>query len=254
MWSKKIIMYLAIMGCVNGNRGNYPYRIGLNTLLNNKEMNYVNSFRYTTPNNIFYHIIHGDKVCIINIPKDAQVKNISNEFICNKIIIEKIMPIWDVKTMKYLISIGANIHYRNDCILHLASEKGHLDVVQYLVSVGANIHSDNDAAIRWASMAGQLDVVQYLVFMGANVHTLRYATYSGNLDLVKYLVSMGAKVHDRDLQLASELGHLDLVKYFVSHGVDIQAHAGYDHAIRYARKYGHIHVVQYLLLIEITNT
>jgi hypothetical protein len=37
-----------------------------------------------------------------------------------------------------------------------------LEVVKYLVSVGADIHADDDAAVRLTSENGHLEVVEYI--------------------------------------------------------------------------------------------
>ncbi len=199
--------------------GGYPYRIGLNTL---KDDFY--GLYYDTLQSIFHSYIppHGNKICILTIPKESKVditKGLSTK--SDKIIIEKIMPLWDIQTIQYLVSIGANICNN---VLRSASAKGHLDIVQYLISIGSNIHAYDDCAFRWASEYGHLHVVQYLVSVGADIHAgddyaLRWASMNGHLEIVKYLVSVGADIHalnEQALQWASFGGHLDVVEYLQS--------------------------------------
>ena len=50
----------------------------------------------------------------------------------------------------------------NEDALIWASQKGHLEIVKYLVSLGANIHANNDEALRWASNNGHYEIVKYI--------------------------------------------------------------------------------------------
>ncbi len=214
------ILYVKIIG---SNHGNYPYRIGLNTLKHNNEIFNTRDccgsggLYYTTPEHIFEYTLYGDKVCILTIPKDAKILHKWNK--SDKIIIEKIMPLWDLQTIQYLISLGA---MKSDLLGHAAA-RGHLDIVQYLVSM-ADIHAYDDCAVRWASAHGHLNVVQYLVSIGANIHArrngaLQWASRNGHLEVVKYLVSIGADIHpknDQSLLWASFGDHLNVVQYLQS--------------------------------------
>ena len=47
----------------------------------------------------------------------------------------------------------------------MASEEGNLETVKYLVSLGADVRADNDYAVRSASRNGHLETVKYLVSM-----------------------------------------------------------------------------------------
>jgi Ankyrin repeats (3 copies) len=69
--------------------------------------------------------------------------------------------------VKYLVSVGADSHARNDFAVQYASANGHLEVVKYLVSLGADIRADNNTAVRWAIRGGHPEVVQYLVSLGS---------------------------------------------------------------------------------------
>jgi ankyrin repeat protein len=154
----------------------------------------------------------------------------------------------DVKTIKFLIENGANIHAKDDDSLYWAAYYGYFDVVKYLVENGANIHACNDAALRYAARCGYLDIVKYLVKHGANVHSfkneaIQFAADKGYLDIVKILVEHGADIHANNeaaLRLAAEQGHIDIVKYLVEHGANI--HACDD----YAFKNGSKEIVEYL--------
>ncbi len=178
-------MYVKITRDDNLDR--YHCRIGLNTC--------ESGLYFVAPRHTFDRM-YGDKVCIITIPKDTQVVKWSGNYIkSDAIIIEKIMYLWDIKTIQYLISIGADIHYNGGIVVQYASRYGCLDIVQYLVLLGVNITS---WALCHASERGHLDVVKYLVSLGTNIHAinnlaLHYASIHGHVDVVQYLISMGAK-------------------------------------------------------------
>lgn len=56
-----------------------------------------------------------------------------------------------LKTARYLISLGADIHAQENQALIYAAKEGHLSMVKYLVSLGADIHAQEDEALRWSS-------------------------------------------------------------------------------------------------------
>ena len=110
-----------------------------------------------------------------------------------------------------------------------AASNGHLYTVKYLVSLGADITNEDNSAVRCAAYNGRLDVVKYLVSVGADITTYNNeavcsAAENGHLDVVKYLVSCGADITAQNNYAvfnAAEHGHLDIVKYLVSLGADI---------------------------------
>ncbi len=230
----------------------YPYRIGLNTLKHSANTEF--RFHYTTSQHVFNFVNSYDRLLyVIIIPKTDKVHVSENKFRCDKIIIEKIMPLWDIKTIQYLISMGADIHACSNRILRSASESGYLDIVEYLVSLGADIHAWNNSASLLASKAGHIEIVKYLVSLGADIRVynneaLGYACANGNLNMVKYLISVGADMHaprNSALRWASIYGRLNIVQYLVSIGADIHE----DQAVKWASFYGHLDIVEYLVSI-----
>jgi ankyrin repeat protein len=156
----------------------------------------------------------------------------------------------NLNMLKHLKDLEVDINTNQ--MLISASENGHLQVVEYLLSIGANIHARDDYAVRWASRNGHLKVVEYLVSVGADIHsdndcTTRWASHNGHLEVVQYLVSVGANIHAIDdcaVRWASSNGHFEVVEYLVSVGADI--HADNDYAIRWARAHKHLEIVKYL--------
>jgi len=76
--------------------------------------------------------------------------------------------IGDLNGVKYLVSMGADIHALNDYALSHSACYGHLEIVKYLVSLGADIHAEDDDTLIWCVAAGHLEIVEYLVSVGAN--------------------------------------------------------------------------------------
>ncbi len=213
--------YFKITG---NNLGNYPYRIGLNTLKHNDEtfntemMCGPGGLYFTTAKNIFGFVYCGHELCIITLPKDAQVVQVINKIKSDKIIIEKKMLLWDGKTLDYLVSMGAD----------------------------ANV--DDSFVVRWACLHGYLFILQRLIEeMNATIHkyALACAAYNGHLDIVRYLVSMGADINaeqERALHAAATCGHLNVVEYIFSIGVKVL----YLDIIESAYEYGHMDIVQFI--------
>ncbi len=195
----------------------HPYKIGLNKLDSC-------GFRIMmTINGFISYPYDGTYLYVVKIPNDARIRfEWYGIVMSNRIIIEKIMPLWDLYTIQYIIPSDTIDYYHaiND-IAKGAYRYGHLDVIQYLVSIGADIHAHNNYALLCASQYGHLDVIQYLVSMGVDIHTnndyiLSCASVWGFLDVIKYLVSMGVDIHANDdmaLRLASKTGHADVVQY-----------------------------------------
>ena len=115
--------------------------------------------------------------------------------------------------------IESHPKFDKNIALPYASFCGYLEIVKYLVSVGADIHTEYDKAVHNACVKGHLDIVKYLVSVGADIHildgrALRAASLFGHLDIVKYLVSVGADAkNDIAIRLASQFHHAKVVEF-----------------------------------------
>ena len=129
--------------------------------------------------------------------------------------------VYEIETIEYLISHGADIHAHDEEALKCAAKYDCLEMVKYLVERGADIHAEDDYALRWAAEKGHYEIVKYLVEKGADIHALedyafRWAAYKGHYEIVKYLIERGADIHaqnERILIWAAWNGHLEIVKY-----------------------------------------
>jgi ankyrin repeat protein len=104
----------------------------------------------------------------------------------------------NLKTVKFLVENGANIHCNNEAPLHYAVKNGHLKTVKYLVEQGADIHARNDYAVRWAARKGHFEIVKYLVENGADIYArnelaLSWAVTNNHFRIANYLKSIAEK-------------------------------------------------------------
>ncbi len=98
-----------------------------------------------------------------------------------------------IDVLKYLLSEGSpNI----DDSLMFASSFGRLGMIKYILSLGADIHYDDDIALRIAFSHNQIDAVIELLNHGADIHVnddelLINAVNEDNLDMIKILLAHG---------------------------------------------------------------
>ena len=134
--------------------------------------------------------------------------------------------------------------------LHLASGKGHIEIVEFLLNHGADIELEifiGDTpllvAARYARY-GQYETIKTLLEHGAKVnHKDKHgraalhdaAMYSGK-EVMNLLISYGADVNARDehqstpLHQAAMLNNIEAAKALVEHGADIFAKNYHDYS------------------------
>jgi len=250
----KFAMYYKIIG---NNNGNYPYKLGLNTLADNHETFDreptcgPGGLYFSDIKHIFEYMGYGNKVCILNIPNDAHIIKVDDKYKADKIYINEIMEI-NSDVIKYLVEHGADITIDNNNIIRYTVRNGYLEAIKCLVEHGADITADNNYAIRWAARHGHLEVVKYLAKHGADVTAVDNfavccAAEYGHLETVKYLAEHGADITADDnyaIRWAARNGHLKVVKYLVENGADVTAVNNF--AIRRAAYCNHQKIIEYL--------
>ncbi len=74
----------------------------------------------------------------------------------------KILDLWELETIQYLIYKGANIKASKYNVFRIAAALGRLDIVKELLRYEIDVHARSDFAIKMARERGHLDVVAYL--------------------------------------------------------------------------------------------
>ena len=116
----------------------------------------------------------------------------------------------DVDAIKILlIEDNAEVNAGDDdewTALHLAAEKGHVDVAKVLIQNGADVNAvdkDKETALHVAAENEHADVAKVLIQNGADVNAvpknkwtaLHRASRNGHVDVAKVLLQNGADVH-----------------------------------------------------------
>ncbi|KAM8827015.1 ankyrin repeat domain-containing protein 6b isoform 1-T1 [Synchiropus picturatus] len=149
--------------------------------------------------------------------------------------------------------------------LHLASYKGHIDVVRILLKAGCDLDVQDDGeqtALHRASMVGNGDVIGALIQEGCALDrqdkdgntALHEVSWHGFSLSVKLLVKAGANVHAKNkagntaLHLACQNSHTQSTKVLLLGGSrpDSKNHVG-DTCLHVAARYNHVAVVRILL-------
>jgi len=103
----------------------------------------------------------------------------------------------NLKIIKKLHQMGADIKFNYNQPLCLASENGHLDIVHYLYENGVDLTYGCNKAMQLASKFGHLNIVQYIHKNSINNEKFRMvgipqicivnATNNGHQDIVDYI-------------------------------------------------------------------
>ncbi|XP_056422080.1 ankyrin repeat domain-containing protein 6 isoform X3 [Hyla sarda] len=172
-----------------------------------------------------------------------------------------------VDNVVQLINKGAKVavtkHGRTP--LHLASNKGHLNVVQILLKAGCELDIQDDGqqtALHRAAVVGNSDILAILIQEGCALDrqdkdgntALHEAAWHGFSQSVKLLVKAGANVLAKNkagntpLHLACQNGHSQSCRFLLLAGsrADLKNHGG-DTCLHVAARYNHLSVIRILL-------
>lgn len=149
--------------------------------------------------------------------------------------------------------------------LHLASYKGHIEVVRVLLKAGCDLDIQDDGeqtALHRAAVVGNSDVLSALIQEGSALDredkdgntALHEVSWHGFSQSVKMLVKAGANLHAKNkagntaLHLACQNGHTQSSKVLLLGGSrpDSKNHVG-DTCLHVAARYNHVAVLRILL-------
>ena len=178
-------------------------------------------------------------------------------------------------------NVNGRLPNQREKAIHMATRKGHLDMVTLLLDKGAKINDKNmddyrpihHAADRMRlkdNLGNPIDpkleekmiIARLLIERGARINVnsaghnrtpLDLAAREGDLEMVELLVDNGANVNNyKPLHHASGKGHLEIVTYLVEHGAnlnepDIEIGVDVLSPLHEAVRGGHFDVVEYLV-------
>jgi len=202
----------------------------------------------------------------------------SNDNSCLAVAADAVNEHTDV--VRALLSAGANVNGRvaGFSALHIASGRGHTDIVNILLYNGAQTETRDDdgyTPLWYAAANGHNDLLFALVSAGADVNAqandgysaLDIASYKGYIDIMKVLLNNGVHIESRDpdnsgctpLLTAVFNGRTDAVRALVSAGANVNAQNNFGYsALATASEKGYIDVVNVLLdsnaSVETRNT
>lgn len=143
-----------------------------------------------------------------------------------------------VKMLLYLISICQknknqdNIQTALDCVIRCScfTNQSSIDLIKYLISLGGDIHLNDDHNFDYLLDDQDLPLIKFFIENGstdANYLFINNCEF-GCLEIVKYLFDLKAnndtvfiRDYEKGLYEACTWGHLDVVKYLVKRGVVI---------------------------------
>ena len=136
----------------------------------------------------------------------------------------KSVKIGDIKNINILLENGANINFKDDYAIRLASMNGNIELFKFLEQNGANIYINNGCVLKLSSKYGHLELVKYIYecdnyFSYCIDYALIHASKKGHIDIVKFLVINGALLredHVHTFKKSIKNGHIEVVKFLIS--------------------------------------
>ena len=167
--------------------------------------------------------------------------------------------------VEHASNINARGVYKESTPLHLASDKGHSEVVRVLLEHGADVEAQNEdklTPLHRASRSGRGQVVRVLLEQGADAAAfdrnrmtpLHWASFGGYVEVTRTLLERSKDVAARDkngwtpLHWAAFEGRVEVVRILLKRGVDatVRDKAGRTPLHRSSSE-GHIQVTRVLL-------
>ena len=137
--------------------------------------------------------------------------------------------------LKHSDDVNARDFNNNDTLLHVASRRGHADIVHLLLEHGVDVDAQNvykATPLHLASSRGHADIARLLLEHGADVDAqnaykatpLHLASSRGHADITRLLLEHGAELDAQadyeatPLHLASSRGHADIARLLIEYG------------------------------------
>lgn len=157
--------------------------------------------------------------------------------------------------LKYLISRGAKVSYKNYMSMQSAVLGNSINAVMYLDSISDNVVGRSFVLLE-TDINTSMDIIKYLVTKGVDhdvlntylIEVVKREQYPLQLQTVTYLVESGADIHvdsDETLMHAVDNNNIKLVQYIIDKGVNVNTENGA--ALTIACENRHEDMVQYLL-------
>jgi len=188
----------------------------------------------------------------------------------------------DMETLRYLISNGADVNYKNklgrSSLDHMILQGySYLDIVlDYSNKILLNVPNFQGESplitlikINSYSKEEQEDVIERLIRGGSNVNfvdsigntPLVYAIQRKSLDITKLLIKNDADInyiiertHQSILMYAIEIGELEIIKLLVEYGANINYRNSEDHSVlKKAATKEKLEIFEYLVSYDINN-
>ena len=161
------------------------------------------------------------------------------------------------------VDVNAVTRYK-ETALHVAAEKGYLDVVKILLAAKADIYKRklpyDKTAFHLAAEHGHNEIVQLFLQAGINSNlpakdrktAVQYAGERGHLGIVELLISRGAPVNFENnswcpLHYAARKGDTEVARRLVTAGAKIDGSDPHNTPLQEAADYGHVEMVKFLL-------
>ena len=175
-----------------------------------------------------------------------------------------------MELVKYLISRGCDAYDNDndgDTVLHIACNKGKLELVQYLVETYPDMLRIRDKAGQspclHTGLSGSSDLVKYLISRGCDAYdkdssertVLHLACLEGKTELVEYLVenypdmlTLRDETGKSPFLYTGFFGSVELVEYLISKGCDVYEKDNKEETVlHHACQKGKLVLVQYLV-------
>lgn len=140
--------------------------------------------------NVLWYLDHGDILCTIKVPEDAQVVQIGNKYKCDKFIIESMDPISPL-LVKRLIRTKRWRRLYNNTILFWVAKKNRIDIAKALLERRLSV---NDYVLYEAIRRGYTELVKIFVKSGiknmsdGGAYALNVARTYGRLDEMQFIL------------------------------------------------------------------